>query len=87
MIGNLKENMCYCGRGLLSVRPRKEWRGYALKCFELGCVVSIFIIMRVFSMKYEGVKEGKTGGRNFLRGCGRTLERDDLDGNEGGRGA
>lgn len=51
------------------------------------CVVSIFIIMRVFGVKYEGIKKGKTGGRNFLGGYSSTLERDDLGQSKGGRSA
>lgn len=57
-----------------------------MKRFELGCAVSIFIIMRVFSVQYEGVKEGKTGGRNIIGSYGRTLGRDDLGWNKGSRG-
>lgn len=44
-------------------------------------VVVIFIIMRVFSVKYEGVQGGMAEGRNFLGGYGSMLERDCLDHN------
>lgn len=41
--------------------------------------------MKTFSVKYEAVQEGKTGGRNFLGSYGSTLEGDVLDWNKGSR--
>lgn len=81
VISNLKENMHYYGRSLLNMRPRKRMEIIFIEKFWMGHEVYIFIIMKTFSVKHEGIWEGKTGGRNFLGGYGSTLERDILDWN------
>ena len=76
----MKENMCVT----VAKISKQETEGKDAddvvhwKVLNWG-VVFIFVIMRVFSVKCEGVKEGITRGRNFLGSCGGTLERDYLD--------